>query len=109
MTGASVVLICPTCESRWRHLTDDERSSTALVPCPNCGQPATILETAAAAWALGHISRGDFFEFAGHLAPEDVGEALTALVNIATWWEQRTSDQSSDEDHPHTGDVTGPC
>ena len=90
-----VRVICPTCESVWREATD-EYAGAAVVRCPSCAKQTTLLEAAAAAWALGHISREDFFEVAGHVAPEDVGQALAALVNIAAWWERRTTGLESE-------------
>ena len=90
---AGVLLACPACEAVWKQTGDEERSSMTPVQCPHCGKQATVLEAAAAAWALGHISRHDFFEFASHVAPDDVGQALTALAKIASWWEQRTDDR----------------
>ena len=93
----SVALTCPSCEAVWRQITEEEASGMAiLIQCPSCGELATVLEAAAAAWALGHISRDDFFALAGHVAPEDVGQALTALAKIASWWEQRTDDHQTE-------------
>lgn len=107
MTGASVPLICPACQVPWQQVTDDPSASTTPIRCPHCGQPATILEAAAAAWALGHITHGDFFELAGRVAPEDIGEALAALAKIAAWWEQRTGDQQPGGNPSVAGDGNG--
>ena len=92
----SVPLTCPSCEAVWRQMTDEERSGTVLIRCPSCGERATVLEAAGAAWALGHISRDDFYALAGQVAPEDVGQALAALAKIASWWEQRTDDHATE-------------
>lgn len=106
MSGASP-LICPECQIPWQQITDDPSASTTPIRCPHCDQPATILEAAAAAWALGHITHGDFFELARRVAPEDIGEALAALAKIAAWWEQRTGDQQPLGNPSVTGNEDG--
>lgn len=89
MTGVSALLVCPACESPWQSPVEEVHGSTALVRCPQCDHTTTFLEAAAAAWALGHMSREDFFDLAAQIAPDDVGDALAALVNIAAWWDRR--------------------
>lgn len=108
MTGASVLLVCPACELPWRQLTDTRPSTSAQVRCPDCAQPTTLLEAAGAAWALGYLSREEFFELAGRVTPNDIGEALAALAHIAVWWEQRTSGDTPSGDPPNPGDTQEP-
>lgn len=107
VSSASVSLICPACQFPWRQVSADPSASTTPIRCLHCGQPATILEAAAAAWALGHITHGDFFELAGRVAPEEIGEALAALAKIAAWWEQRTGDQQPGGNPSVAGDGNG--
>lgn len=101
MADTSTLLVCPACELSWRQLTDGEPSTSAQVRCPDCAQPTTFLQAGATAWALGHLSREEFFDLAGRVTPKDIGEALAALARTAEWWEQRAG---GDTPPPDLGD-----
>ena len=89
MAHDSIPMICLACLHRWAEQLQAV-SADPVVRCPRCGTSSTPLETAAAAWALGDLTRDEFFAIAGAISPDGITETLAALARITRWWEART-------------------